>query len=610
MYVNSPNPTMGQFVGTQNGYVEFSVRNTSTGVSASGDIAVYADDGTPTSYYVDMGINNSSASAFAYDGAVLGKAHDAYVYNTGGNFIVGNANNETISQSLYLFANPGGISDVTITGSNVGIGRNFLLPKYTLDVSGSVNVNNNLIVSGSITTTGTITAQTLVVQTITSSVEYITGSSINGSLNSNTHLFTGSVSISGSSTFALNVNSGSLFVSASGQVGIGTASPAYILDINGAGRYVGTLTLATTQYVGNIQFGTTSTGTLGYDAGAGQMSFGINAGAVASSPYYRFLADGTLVATITKGGNFGLGTTPNSGWASGYSVLQVGPAAYQMAYSNTNIIGVNEYFDGTNFRAIQTGGAVKIEMYDNVFEFKRASSVTAGSIQSYNTTLQLSSGGLVLMGGASSTGAYDCSLGNATANTYYQVRSTNTNSLYGADTRGTWMGNLSSKEAYINASSFVPGVDNSTSCGSSSYRWTAVYAVNGSIQTSDQRLKTNIQTSDLGLNFINQLNPVSYKWIVGSNDAEYSSTEDENGRLTPLVTSTPTAGVRTHYGLIAQQVKEVLGNKDFGGFVHDKETDMMSLRYDQFISPLIKAIQELKTQNDALQSRIETLESK
>jgi hypothetical protein len=48
MYVNSPNTTMGQFVGNQNGYVEFSVRNASTGISASGDIAVYADNGTAT----------------------------------------------------------------------------------------------------------------------------------------------------------------------------------------------------------------------------------------------------------------------------------------------------------------------------------------------------------------------------------------------------------------------------------------------------------------------------------------------------------------------------------------------------------------------------------
>ena len=48
------------------------------------------------------------------------------------------------------------------------------------------------------TVRGTLTAQTLVVQTITSSTEFITGSTKNGSLLSNTHQFTGSVGITGS----------------------------------------------------------------------------------------------------------------------------------------------------------------------------------------------------------------------------------------------------------------------------------------------------------------------------------------------------------------------------------------------------------------------------
>jgi hypothetical protein len=48
------------------------------------------------------------------------------------------------------------------------------------------------------TVRGTLTAQTIIAQTITSSVEYITGSTQFGSLLSNTHQFTGSVEITGS----------------------------------------------------------------------------------------------------------------------------------------------------------------------------------------------------------------------------------------------------------------------------------------------------------------------------------------------------------------------------------------------------------------------------
>ena len=47
------------------------------------------------------------------------------------------------------------------------------------------------------TVNSTLTAQTLVVQTITSSVDFVTGSTRFGSISANTHQFTGSVGISG-----------------------------------------------------------------------------------------------------------------------------------------------------------------------------------------------------------------------------------------------------------------------------------------------------------------------------------------------------------------------------------------------------------------------------
>ena len=60
---------------------------------------------------------------------------------------------------------------------------------------------------------------------------------------------------------------------------------------------------------------------------------------------------------------------------------------------------------------------------------------------------------------------------------------------------------------------------------------------------------------------------------------------------------------RTHYGMIAQDVEKVLDGKDFGGFVNHnysledgtegKGELHMSLRYEEFISPMIKSIQEV-----------------
>jgi len=96
-------------------------------------------------------------------------------------------------------------------------------------------VSGSLLVTGSLTTTGTITSQTLVVQTITSSIEFNTGSTRNGTLLTNTHEFTGSVSITGSAAALLNVNNGVLYVSASGNVGIGTTSPSEALHVSRTG---------------------------------------------------------------------------------------------------------------------------------------------------------------------------------------------------------------------------------------------------------------------------------------------------------------------------------------------------------------------------------------
>jgi len=83
------------------------------------------------------------------------------------------------------------------------------------------------------TVRGTLTAQTIVAQTITSSTDFVTGSTRFGSLSTNTHQFTGSVSVTGS----LDVN--------------GTARVQTSLEIvSGSGLLLGGLTAL--GYVGSI----------------------------------------------------------------------------------------------------------------------------------------------------------------------------------------------------------------------------------------------------------------------------------------------------------------------------------------------------------------------
>ncbi len=158
----------------------------------------------------------------------------------------------------------------------------------------------------------------------------------------------------------------------------------------------------------------------------------------------------------------------------------------------------------------------------------------------------------------------------------------------------------------------LPRTDDVLNIGSSTFRWNDIYATNATIQTSDRRLKNNIVDCDLGLDFINDLKPVSFKWknytskvkkIVG-NDLDNSTEVEE--KLEHKFN-------RKHYGLISQDVIDVVEkhNKtsvDFAGIIHDEKLDTFGLRYNEFIAPLIKAVQELSQKNDDLENRITKLE--
>lgn len=71
---------------------------------------------------------------------------------------------------------------------------------------------------------------------------------------------------------------------------------------------------------------------------------------------------------------------------------------------------------------------------------------------------------------------------------------------------------------------------------------------------------------------------------------------------------------RFHQGVIAQEVKQVMVDLgvDFGGYQDHSiggGNDILSIGYEEFIPPMMKAIQELSAKNDALVSRIEALEA-
>ena len=193
-----------------------------------------------------------------------------------------------------------------------------------------------------------------------------------------------------------------------------------------------------------------------------------------------------------------------------------------------------------------------------------------------------------------------------------------------------------------------------------------IYTHDGGVETSDERMKENISYSALGLDFVNALNPVSYKWKdvdeiveketferqktvkvekeitrtdVVEEDGKYIQKEitetqevdepvfdeadlyDEDGKVIgthkiPVMEEVEEivnqydaeTYSRTHYGMIAQEVMQVLedagmGSNDFAGYIYEEDRDRFGLRYNEFISPLIKAVQELSAKVEALENK-------
>ena len=143
---------------------------------------------------------------------------------------------------------------------------------------------------------------------------------------------------------------------------------------------------------------------------------------------------------------------------------------------------------------------------------------------------------------------------------------------------------------------FFPAIKDTLYLGTADYRWAEIWCTQTDINTaSDARLKTDIADSDLGLTFIQALRPVRYKWVVGDRVPQADGGYVDR------------AGVRPHYGLIAQEVKQAMEGlecDDFAGWVYDTDSDTYALRMAEFIAPLIKAVQELAARVEELEAQL------
>lgn len=173
---------------------------------------------------------------------------------------------------------------------------------------------------------------------------------------------------------------------------------------------------------------------------------------------------------------------------------------------------------------------------------------------------------------------------------------------------------------------------------------TTTYAYGAVQDRSDIRDKADVRDTELGLEFVNALRPVDFKWdmredyrpeapapVIKPADLKEDATEEEKAKyaqelaaynaykveLDKWLEDVKLANIthdgskkrsRFHHGLIAQEVKAVLDAKgiDFGGFQDHSVKggdDVLSIGYIELIAPLIKAVQELSAEVAALKAK-------
>lgn len=124
---------------------------------------------------------------------------------------------------------------------------------------------------------------------------------------------------------------------------------------------------------------------------------------------------------------------------------------------------------------------------------------------------------------------------------------------------------------------------------------TTVYAFAPMQTRSDLRDKSDIRETVLGLDFVNLLKPVDYKWDAREDYEDFIS----NGEMKRS---------RYHHGFIAQDIESIIKETgvDFGGYqnhIINGGADLKTVGYAELIAPMVKAIQELS-------ARVKELEEK
>ena len=265
-------------------------------------------------------------------------------------------------------------------------------------------------------------------------------------------------------------------------------------------------------------------------------------GSQSSARPIEIAPDSTVAATFAVGGAVGIGGAPNLGTGSRLSVYGLGmfgnlaAAQVMIGYAGDGygLLGTYNGADvvlranNTNLLRLTTGGVVQLESGAGALRMV----ATAPYIEH-----QLSGSALARMVFAASGGRGSISMST------YTTSGTTSRLAFSADSGGTAVmydypdnggGYILCTSSAVSlavkpgtgisvvSSGVRPDTDNVLTCGASGLRWSAVWAANGTIQTSDLTDKTDVARIDgaLAARFVQGLNPIMYRWIVGGQKVE------------------------------------------------------------------------------------------
>jgi hypothetical protein len=365
-----------------------------------------------------------------------------------------------------------------------------------------------------------------------------------------------------------------LTVSSVGWVGIGTTNPGASLEVNGnvtidglfkltsgspaAGSYLaGNATgFGTWSPASNLAHITTATNTYGFTHTDGTATIATYVGTPASGtlggwigtqsahPLYFFAGGGSPQMTLATNGNIGIGTAPDA-------------SVYRL-----NISGSTE-ISSTNFSRTL-----------NVTNFTTASNTYAiNASSSSGTTANIG----VYGEGDNGTSAYGV-LGVGSGG------STNNYGVYGSAT--------------------VSGTNSYAVYGTSFYGWAGYFQgnvfANGTYQTSDEKMKTDILPFQNALSSLDRLNVKTYHFLKGD---KYRSLGLSNDLQIGIMAQDI---VKEFPGLVKKAVSQIIDEKTH--LPTGETVEFNAVNYTGLVPVLVQGMQEQQQQIEAQNKKIDDLE--